>query len=998
MWGCEVIRQFGLLLATAAVCALPLLAQDAGTAVLRGDVTDPSGAAVSGAEVIATSKATGIGRTAATNGSGLFTVNALSPGEYDVTISAKGFNPSTSQVNLQVGQQQDLKVRLQLKTEQVSVNVNSADAGPLVNTSSSIVDGVIGSQQIDALPLNGRNFMELSLLIPGNAPAPNFDPTKTNTVVISTDGQLGRGGNVSIDGADNNDDTVGGMLHNVPQDAVQEFQIASNQYSAALGRSGSSVVNVVTKSGTNTWHGTAAVFARDQALQASSPLVDPTLGTPPFRREQYAGSVGGPVVKNKAWFYSAFEYRDQIGGVEVGTADLPTQTIIKSYASAPLTDAMGTTRGDWQISSKDSLMMRYSIEQLNATGASSLDRALGSASQRQVLENKFQAFVTSWTHVMTPTLLNRFSFSVNNFFNDTTPVTVAPQLDLPSLQDGASFRVPQQTKQNRLEFSNVVDWSRGKHNFKFGAEMQHVAASFYLGVFQQGRIEAVENFPDFDRNGDGKVTWDDLLFAVTLQSGFPTQALSLPGCNNNYVAFFAQDDWHVTRQLTLNLGLRYDLDTNSKDLSYYSQINPIAQPFLNGTRGKDINNLGPRIGFNWANPAGNLTVHGGYGIYYDRITLEIMSLERGLNGTSLPIDVRAGNAISGPNGPVYLDANGYFVPGAPTLSNPFTGFILPGAGASGINLIDNAMQNPEVQQFNFGVQWEFAKDWVVRADGIHDLGTHFILGVPIGTVYNPVVGGPDTIKNLESSVNTHYDALFLTVDKRFANHYQLHAAYTLSKSLNYANDDQIPFGNGPIDPLDLHREYGPTPNDQRNRFVVSGTADLKWGVQISPLWTLASSVPMDIMLPDNSTRVPQFGRNAGCRAFHNGAQLNAAIAQINAKGGENGTPLPLVDPSATFCNMFNSFDLRLAKQFQLGERMSLQLVGEVFNLFNTTNILGVSNTNYSGYANVLVRNSNTPNTPGYLQSSSFGAPVTTAGGVFGSGGPRAFQLALRFSF
>ncbi|HZD32809.1 MAG TPA: TonB-dependent receptor, partial [Candidatus Angelobacter sp.] len=643
----------------ALLCAASALAQDLGSAVLSGNVTDPSGAAVVAAEVTVQNKDTGITRTATTNAGGLFTVNALSPGEYSVGISAKGFAPTTTQAHLEVGQQQDLKLRLQLKAEQVTVNINSADIGPQVNTTSSIVDGVISSQQIDTLPLNGRNFLELSLLLPGNSPAPNFDPTKTDTVVISTDGQLGRGGNVSIDGADNNDDTVGGMLHNVPEDAVQEFQIASNQYSAALGRSGSAVVNVVTKSGTNTWHGTAAVFARDEALQASSPLVDPTLGTPPFRREQYAGSVGGPVVKNKAWFYSAFEYRDQVGGVEVGTADLATETILKSYATAPATDAMGTVRGDWQVTNNDSLMMRYSIEQLNATGASTLDRALGSASQRQVLENKFQAFVTSWTHVITPTLLNRFSFAENNFYNDTTPLAVAPQIDMPSLQEGASFRVPQSTKQNRLEFGNVLDWSHGKHNFKFGAEVQHVAAAFDLGVFQQGRIEAVENVPDFDRNGDGQVNWDDLLFAVTLQSGYPTQALVLPGCNNNYVAFFGQDDWHLTRQLTLNLGLRYDLDTNSKDLSYYSQINPIAQPFLQGSRGKDINNLGPRIGFNWANAAGNFTLHGGYGIYYDRITLEVMSLERGLNGTSLPIDVRAGNAISGPNGPVYLDPNGY---------------------------------------------------------------------------------------------------------------------------------------------------------------------------------------------------------------------------------------------------------------------------------------------------------------------------------------------------
>ena len=262
------------------LCVASAFAQD--SAVLNGDVLDPSGAAVSGAAITVQSKATGISRTATTNATGLFIVNALSPGEYDVRISATGFDTTTSQVRLEVGQQRDLKIRLQLKSERVNVLVNSTDA-PLVNTTSSIVDGVISSEQIDSLPLNGRNFLELSLLVPGNSPAPNFDPTKTDTVVISTDGQLGRGGNVSIDGADNNDDTVGGMLHNVPQDAVQEFQIASNQYSAALGRSGSSVVNVVTKSGTNDWHGTAAVFVRDQALQASSPLVDPTIGTPPFR-------------------------------------------------------------------------------------------------------------------------------------------------------------------------------------------------------------------------------------------------------------------------------------------------------------------------------------------------------------------------------------------------------------------------------------------------------------------------------------------------------------------------------------------------------------------------------------------------------------------------------------------------------------------------------------------------------------------------------------------
>ena len=184
----------------------------------------------------------------------------------------------------------------------------------------------------------------------------------------------------------------------------------------------------------------------------------------------------------------------------------------------------------------------------------------------------------------------------------------------------------------------------------------------------------------------------------------------------------------------------------------------------------------------------------------------------------------------------------------------------------------------------------------------------------------------------------------------------------MSKSLNYANDDQIPFAYPPIDPTDLHREYGPTPNDQRHRLVLQGVVDMPWGFRVSPIWTIASGVPMDIMLPDNSSRVPQFSRNAGGRQFKNAVELNAAIDQINANGGS----LPNVPSNAKFSDSFNSFDLRVSKEFRFSERMSLQAFGEAFNLFNVTNILGVFTTNYSGYNNVL--------------GSSFGSPVSTAGG------------------
>ena len=965
------------------LCVLALgitaYAQELGTAVLNGDVVDPQGAVVSAAQVTAQNTATGAKRVSATTKAGLFVFNDLLPGDYEVRVEASGFAPALSSVRLSVGQQADLRVRLDVEKKETTLVITDYTAQ--VNTVSSVVDGVVNSGQIANLPLNGRNFLELALLMPGNSPAPNFDPTKTNTVVISSAGQLGRGGNVSIDGTDDNDDAVGGMLLNIPEDAVEEFQIATNRFSAEVGRSGSSVVNVLTKSGSNVLHGSASVYERDRRLQALPATFDPTSvpgQTPPFRRQQYAGTLGGPLAKNKAWWFGGFEYRDEMGGLLVGSRDIATQTIRKSFATAPLNDTLGTLRGDWQASNSDRLTFRYSIERQDATGGSTLNTALGSAAERQDARNNFQNFLASWTRIFSPTLLNKLSFNINNFINTTKPVSAGPELDFPSLTDGASFRMPQQTTQNRLQWDDAVDWTRGRHNLRFGGQVQRLDDEFDLGVFQAGRIILVQDFADFDHNNDGVINDQDLLFAATIRSAVPTRPLIIPNADNNFIAAYFQDDWHVHPQFTLNLGLRYELDTDANNVGHYNQINPILLPFLHGTRQKNTHNFGPRVGFNWATRGGRFSVHGGYGIYYDRITLEVLSLERGLDGRALPIDVRSGNVN-------YLDNTGHFVPGAPTLADPFTGFIFPGAGAAeGMDVIDNRLQNPMVQQFNLGLQLEFARNWVLHADGVHNLGTHFIIGRPIGATFNPVVGGPEGVTNLESSVNTHYDALLLSVDHRFERHFQLHSAYTLSKALNYANDDQIPFAYAPIDPNNLHREYGPTPNDQRHRFVVAATADLRYGIRVSPIWTYASGVPMDIMLPDNSSRVPQLGRNAGGRQFHTGAELNAFITQLNTQGGVNGQPLPLVSPNARFNDTFNSLDLRISKEFRLGERFGLEAIGEVFNLANKTNVLGISNTNYSGFANTL--------------SPDFGKPVTTAGGIFGSGGPRAFQLAVKLAF
>jgi hypothetical protein len=478
---------------------------------------------------------------------------------------------------------------------------------------------------------------------------------------------------------------------------------------------------------------------------------------------------------------------------------------------------------------------------------------------------------------------------------------------------------------------------------------------------------------------------------VTLRSGRPDRDLAIPDADNVHVAGFVQNDWQVRPQLTLNLGLRYELDTDVNNISRVDELNPIVAPFITGNRGRDLNNLGPRAGFNWSTADAKTSVRGGYGIYYDRVTLQIQSLERGLDGRALPIEVRAGNVF-------FVDpATGRFPPFAPTVSNPFTGFILPGAGASGINIIDPHLQNPMVHQLSIGIERQLGRGQVLRVDVVRNEGRDFIIGRTVGTVFNEVVGGPDRVVNLESSAETQYDAMLVEFERRFARRSGLRAAYTWSRALNYANDDQIPFGAGPIDPDDLRREFGPAPNDQRHRLSLSGAVDVGGGFQVAGIWRLASGVPMDILLPDGQSRIPVAQRNAGGRQFTTAGQLNAFIREINSGGGIDGEPLPLVSEAARFADSFNSVDLRVFRAFRV-RTVRIEAIAEAFNLFNVTNVLGTSNLNYSGYLNALVRDSSDPADPGYLRSGRFGTPVSTAGGVFGSGGPRAFQFGARVSF
>ncbi len=966
-----------------------------GSAGISGLVLDTNGAAVPNSRVIVKNRATGQTRETTASGEGIYTFQNLPPATYEIRVEAANFAPAVVEnVILNVGEVPAINVTLKPAGAQETVVITPSDVLS-VDTNTSQISGVINERTLTNLPLNGRNFLDLAFLIPGNAPAPNYDPTKTTTIEVSSAGQLGRGGNIAVDGADNNDDVVGGTLQNFPQDGIGEFQIATNRFSAEIGRSASSAVNIVTKSGSNEFHGSGAFFYRHSRLSAVLPTLDRSLvaaqGRPPFDREQYAVSIGGPVKRDRAWFFAAFEYRNQDGVVITGVRDLTARRVVTSFSPALLNDLLFTGRGDWQPGKDDRMAFRFSVQREDDVDRGSLRRPIGTADNRQHSFNKYYSFVYNWTHAFSPTVLNDFVFHVNDFLNRIPSfVENRNEIRFPSVQDGGNFRIPQQTPQTRTQFRDNLSWTTGAHALKFGGELQRIDAGALFDLFGSGTIETTEDFATRDRNGDGQINDNDIVIADTIRSSAPVRPPTVEDLDNYYFAFYAQDDWKVRPNFTLNLGLRWEVDTNVKNLNNFDEINPILLPFVGASRNREYNNFAPRIGFNW-DPwrDGRTSIRGGYGVYYDRIVLEVPLLERLLDGRKLAIQVRLGSE---------LDGAGNFLPGTPTLANPFVGTALTGVGI-GINILDQDLSTPYVQQFNLGFQRELTRDLILSADYIHAFGSKFIIGRFIGSVFNPSIGGNDDVVNIESSVKTWYDGLLLNAQKRFSNRYSFNASYTLQKSFNFSNDDQIPFQVPPLNPNNLRLDKGPPPNEERHRFTFHAVVDMPYGFQLSPIYTLASDVPFDIVLPPDigGTRIPVLQRNAGGRTFRTGSELNAFINAFNA-GRPLASRLPLVRDDLNLGDSFQSLDLRLTKTFRFSEHFNIQGIAEVFNLFNVTNIRGVNNVNFSGFQNTLLRDSTNPADAGFLRSSRFGSAIQTAGGVFGTGGPRAFQFAVRVNF
>jgi Carboxypeptidase regulatory-like domain/TonB dependent receptor-like, beta-barrel len=1042
---CKVVMATVLL---AAFCAI--VPAQVPTGQINGIITDPHDAIVANAHVVAVSKTQGISHETTTNADGLYVFSNLPAEAYDLRIEASGFTPiEFKEVIVQAGRTTTLDAKLQVAGVGTTVTV-SEGAGEIELT-QSMIQGEITSTTIQSIPLNGRNFLELAYLIPGNRPAPNFDPTKTNTLEVSSAGGFGRGGNITVDGGDNNDEVVGGTLANFPEDSIQEFQIATGRFTSEVGRSGNSIINAVTKSGGNDYHGSAFFYERDRYLQGLPATFNRSLSTPPFHREQFGGSVGGPIVKDKVWWFGSLEYRYQNAAIQTGARDFTSDTILHTAAPADLRDLLFSTRLDDQLTTSNRLMVRYSFNRSTDVGQASLAQPSPNISQaeRQNSLNRFHSLVAGLTSTISSNRANDFSFHFDNFFNDlpaftqnsptTNPAGLAATNELlfPSLADGANFNLPQATYLNRYQLRDAYSWTLGKHDLRLGGEFQRYTAHGIINVFGTGTVILVSDFGFNDLNRDGKVNDLDIPIAVALKSSAPVSPVPIPHLGNNYLAGYAQDDWRIRPNLTLNLGLRWEYDTDllGNDSTHGPCPSLTVQPtqpcvwlanVIDLRHNTDKKSFGPRVGFAY-DPfgKGKTVLRGGYGIYYDRIILEAPSLERVQDNRALTVTQSAGSSCTFPGNPgppslglCFAPIPGVrFAPGSPTLANPFSG---PSqTGGVGLIVLSPDSHHPVFQQFSLGLQQQLGSNWLISTDGLHVFGNKQLIGQLLRTtnstspdiscpgnnvpcvVTDPLTGISDNVTGLGSFAKSWYDGLIVSVQHkptklgRFTYLYNLN--YTYSKTLDYSDDDQLTNNNTDerVNLIEgttgLAKEKGYASSDERHRFTLFGRLQMPWNFSFSPIYTFGSGVPADTLVPALNSRLPILSRNAIGREIKNSGQLNALITQWNALPAcpapapcHAGPPLPLVPAGVNFFSPFSSLDFRLTKDVHLGERLRLSLIGEAFNIFNFTNVRGFSKNSYSGRSIAI--------------GPDFYAAQGVAGGFFGSGGPRAFQFAARFNF
>ncbi len=948
------------------ICASVLLAVavaaqgQLSTSSLRGVALDPKGAVVPGVVVTIENAATGvIERTLTTDENGNYAAEALAPGSYRVSAKKQGFNTHVRNVDIQVGRVVVVDLPLALGSVEQSVTVTGG--APLVDRENSEVGEVVDPKSVSDLPLNGRQFGDLAALVPGVLPAPNFDPIKTRILNISAGGSDGRSSNFTIDGAENSDIVNGGLLQNFTIEGVQEFYVSSSRFGADQGRSLGAAVSVVTKSGTNDYHGSYFVFYRNQDLNAQDPFQAKKTD---FHRTQQGFTLGGPILKNRTFFFAAFENTGEQNLGIVNTNGAFPQ--FEGSFGLPFTSRLATIRLDHQLTSKQKLMFRGNYE-----NNFSLQGIGGIRAENNGIRSTNQAYswVLSHTAVISPHVLNTFMYHYAHFNNHLLPLSETPEVDRPSLITGGAFNTAQKTfierHQLRDDLSLSIPSALGTHNLKLGVDYNHVLVKSFLEFAARGQ---------FIYFSDAPLSQTDADFAFFAVGNF-----QFPNYRDNILGLYAQDDWKVNQRLTLNLGLRWDLSTNENNPNFTSNIAPA------GSRRKDLNNFGPRIGFAW-DPVGHgkTIVRGGYGIFYALPVATDPAVESAFDGR------RIGFA---------------FLPGPIDVNDPFPGLTPDQISALVFSqpqflLISmaNHLRTPYEQQSSIGVQHALSDSMAITVDYVHNLGLKERLGIDVNLDPAGNIGSPSTplaqefgsavaasygpVIRVTDAGRSSYNALEVSVNKRLSNRFSFLGSYTLSHAVDFGDDS---IGSTVANPFDLQSERGDSNRDQRHRFVFSGSASLPYGFQLSTITSFGSARPFDII---TGSSVDGFAPNRPDGVTRNkGARDDAkTLVAINAARTSQG--LSAVSTTSPRSFFFYSTDLRLTKEFKIKERLRVMALVEGFNMFNHVNFLSNGGPTFSGQSGAQNN----------VFAADFGQPRRTAGGVLGSGGPRAAQLGLRIQF
>jgi Carboxypeptidase regulatory-like domain/TonB dependent receptor-like, beta-barrel len=929
-----LIYAFGFLL----VCGTAAAQQ--GTSEVRGRALDPQGGVLPGVAVMVRNQDTGMFRETVSGGDGTYFVSGLVPGVYEVTAELQGFKKlGLKDIRLEIGKTSTLDLQLAVGTIQETVSVSAES--PLVDVTSKEVGGNLTGNEIVDLPSINRNFIGFIGLLPGIVPSISTESFGSDS--ISVNGGDPRSNNYMLDGGNNNDDVIGqraGTQARTAVESVQEFQVITNQFDAQFGRTTGAIINAVTKSGTNTFHGVGFTFAQDADWTKKDYFAkERNLSKPDTKRNEYGGTIGGPIIKDKAHFFFSLE-RVMI--------DRGSAIVIPARPDlnwSPLTeDRVWNTmiKYDQQFNANHTWGVRW-LRELSPQRNQAITPPLISSAATREEDDKDQTVVVTFSSVFGSTMLNAFRagwtqedvsfanpcFNSNGRDQSACEPTLAFQTFTDQQDNTAQARV-NDAYQIEDTFSWFLPDKHGDHDIKVGFQYEYVKADNFAQDNLNGTFGFGTSNVPFNAN-DPRTYPDRLTVRVPGQGTVFEKAY--------YYSMFAQDKWKMTSRLTATLGLRYDLEKI-----------PVAE--LNNPKFAsqddypvDRNNIQPRVGLSYAmDKNGRSVLRGGYGRFYDKTHFEIIGglFNNGVFSSSFTVNFPTSAADPGPrngnfptdpflvNGPVLNRAllNQMFPPGA-TLRN-----------AGNVTLDDPSRRIPKSDEISVGVEHQLGSTVSVGADFVRVLGREMFMvfdnnkGTRSSTASTAPITRPDpTFQAVNSFINvgeTDYNALLFQIEKRLSRGVSARVSYTFADSTGNLgnNGGAINFQQG--DNLNLDLNEGRTDNLRRHNLVLSGRALVPYTHGMTFSWVARTLSGVPFSLTNNLIDADRNGTLFDLipAGSYTGA---GAIPDDNYNADFDGARNGATGPG------FFQLDTRFGWRFNLGNGRRLDLSADVFNITNRAN-------------------------------------------------------------